>query len=163
MPHLAIDYSAHLADAFDRAALVRELHPLVLAKSGSAGVCKTLMRPAETYVGDGPDAEGAAFVHVEVGLKPGRSEALKGHLAESILLLLGEHLRADGVVLSVEVRELSRSYRLTSAAPRVVQQGRTRPAASAPPTGFAQLSNPSAVSGHSPPGGLRRGAARSCG
>ncbi|MBT2410711.1 5-carboxymethyl-2-hydroxymuconate delta isomerase [Streptomyces sp. ISL-12] len=161
MPHLAIDYSAHLADVFDRAALVRELHPLVLEESGSAGVCKTLVRPAETYVGDGA-GEGAAFVHVEVGLKPGRSEALKGHLAESILALVGKHLRADDVVLSAEVRELAGSYRLSPAAPRV-QRRQTRPAPSASPADSGRLSNTPAVSGHFPRGGLCREVSRSCG
>ncbi|GGQ81232.1 hypothetical protein GCM10010145_58710 [Streptomyces ruber] len=114
MPHLTIDYSVQLADVLDRAALVRELHPLVLERSGSTGVCKTFLRPAETYVGDGAHG-GSAFVHVEVGLRPGRSETLKAHLAEDILHLVDKHLRAggaDGVVLSAEIRELAGSYRL---------------------------------------------------
>jgi 5-carboxymethyl-2-hydroxymuconate isomerase len=115
MPHLTIDYSAQLADVFDRAALVRELHPLVLAETGSTGTCKTFVRPAETYVGDTAGEE-SAFVHVEVGLMSGRSEALKAHLSENILALVVKHLaarRAQGMVLSVEVRELAGSYRLS--------------------------------------------------
>lgn len=117
MPHLTIDYSAQLADVFDRAAFIRELHLLVLEETGSTGVCKTLLRPAGTYVGDGARDEGT-FVHVEVGLRAGRPEALKGHLASSILALLDKHLLRDGVagrVLSVEVRELTGSYRLSFA------------------------------------------------
>jgi 5-carboxymethyl-2-hydroxymuconate isomerase len=160
MPHLTIDYSAHLAAAFDRAALVRELHPLVLEESGSTGVCKTLVRPAETYVGAGADAADG-FVHVEVGLKPGRSEALRAHLAESILALVDKHLRADGVVRSAEVRELAGSYRLSPAAPRVDR----RPAApaQAPSARSRRPSNAPAVSGHSPQGGLCREPSPSCG
>ncbi|GGS62275.1 5-carboxymethyl-2-hydroxymuconate delta isomerase [Streptomyces griseoviridis] len=132
MPHLTIDYSARLGAAFDRAALVRELHPLVIEESGSTGVCKTLLRPVETCVGDGV-GEGDAFVHVEVGLKPGRSEALKGRLAESIVALVGKHLRADGAVVSAEVRELAGSYRLDPPARADAYRGGTlrvcRPAA----------------------------------
>ncbi|KOV67603.1 5-carboxymethyl-2-hydroxymuconate Delta-isomerase [Streptomyces sp. MMG1121] len=119
MPHLTIDYSAHLVGSFDPAALVEELHPLVVEESGTRGVCKTLLRPAETYVGDRPSRE-AAFVHVEVGLMPGRPEVLKARLAEGVLALLDKHLRVEGVppdaVLSAEVRDLAGSYRLSPSA-----------------------------------------------
>ncbi|OLZ68837.1 5-carboxymethyl-2-hydroxymuconate delta isomerase [Streptomyces sp. IMTB 2501] len=117
MPHLAIDHSACLAGAFDVCALVKELHPLVVEESGSSGVCKTLVRPVETYVGEPPSRE-TVFVHVEVGLMPGRSEAQKARLSESVLDLLARHVPAgDGaeehVVISVEVRDLAGSYRLS--------------------------------------------------
>jgi 5-carboxymethyl-2-hydroxymuconate isomerase len=120
MPHLTIDYSSRLAGAFDARAFVEELHPLVVEESGTSGVCKTLLRPAETYVGDAPGTQ-AFFVHVEVGLMPGRSEARKARLSESVLALLGKHLPArDGdrerVFLSVEVRDLAASYRLSPSA-----------------------------------------------
>lgn len=117
MPHLTLDYSSHLAGVLDASALVRELHPLVLAESGSAGVCKTLVRTAETYVGDMSSGR-SGFVHLEVGLLSGRPEAQKARLSESALALLGRHLRAAGVpdvVCSVEVRELAGTYRLSSA------------------------------------------------
>ncbi|GAB1326037.1 5-carboxymethyl-2-hydroxymuconate Delta-isomerase [Streptomyces sennicomposti] len=111
MPHLTIDCSEQLADALDRPALLRELHRLVLRDSGSTGVCKTAFRRAETYVGDGA----GGFVHVEVGLMPGRSEALKARLSEHILALLVACLptaRGGGATCSVEVRDLAGSYRL---------------------------------------------------
>ncbi|MFB7629703.1 5-carboxymethyl-2-hydroxymuconate Delta-isomerase [Streptomyces sp. NPDC056149] len=115
MPHITVDYSAQLAGVFDRRAFVRELHPLVLAETGSAGVCKTFFRAAaDTYVGDGEAGE-AAFVHVAVGLLPGRPDELKGRLSEDVLALLGKHLPghdAHDVVTSVEVRDLADSYRL---------------------------------------------------
>ncbi|WP_369368389.1 5-carboxymethyl-2-hydroxymuconate Delta-isomerase [Streptomyces sp. CG4] len=120
MPHLTIDHSAHLAGAFDACALVKELHPLVVEESGSSGVCKTLVRPVETYVGD-PASREAAFVHVEVGLMPGRSETQKARLSESVLALLARHVPAvEGTegrtVISVEVRDLAGSYRLSPSA-----------------------------------------------
>ncbi|WBO68406.1 5-carboxymethyl-2-hydroxymuconate Delta-isomerase [Streptomyces camelliae] len=119
MPYLTVDYSSHLAGTFDRAALVKELHPLVVEESGTRGVCKTLFRPVETYVGDRP-CEEAAFVHVDVGLMPGRPEALKARLSEGVLALLEKHLRVEGVppdaVFSVEVRDLTGSYRLSPSA-----------------------------------------------
>lgn len=117
MPYLTIDYSSHLAGAFDACALVKELHPLVVEESGTSGVCKTLLRPAQTHVGDRASGE-AAFVHVEVGLMPGRPEAQKARVSEGVLALLVKHLPADGrggeqVWVSVEVRDLAASYRLT--------------------------------------------------
>jgi 5-carboxymethyl-2-hydroxymuconate isomerase len=116
MPHLTIDYSSRLAGVLDMGVLVKELHPLVLEESRSAGVCKTLVRPVDTYVGDMSSGE-TGFVHIEVGLLPGRPERRRARLSESVLALLAGHLRAAGVpeaVVSVEVRELAGSYRLSS-------------------------------------------------
>ncbi|MFF8287127.1 5-carboxymethyl-2-hydroxymuconate Delta-isomerase [Streptomyces albus] len=120
MPHITIDYSRELEAAFDRRAFVRELHPMVLARTGSAGVCKTFCRPAaETYAGEG-EAGPVAFVHVEVGLLPGRPEPLKARLAEQVLALLDKHLPAAArpggeVIRSAEIRDLAASYRLRNA------------------------------------------------
>jgi 5-carboxymethyl-2-hydroxymuconate isomerase len=137
MPHLTIDYSVHLGSAFDHAALIRELHSLVLEESGSVGVCKTFMRPAETYVGDSEAGTGA-FMHVEIGLKPGRAEALKALLAERVLAVVGRHLRpgpAQDVVLSAEVRELAGSYRLAGDAEVGAGAGQAMPACGSPLSG----------------------------
>ncbi|KUN01073.1 5-carboxymethyl-2-hydroxymuconate delta isomerase [Streptomyces yokosukanensis] len=117
MPHLTIDHSSRPAGAFDACALVKELHPLVIEESGSSGVCKTLVRPVETYAGEVPHTE-AFFVHVEIGLMPGRSEARKARLSERVLALLARHVPGGGgtegqAVVSVEVRDLAGSYRLS--------------------------------------------------
>ncbi|WP_420782917.1 5-carboxymethyl-2-hydroxymuconate Delta-isomerase [Streptomyces sp. LPB2020-019-1HS] len=128
MPHLTIDYSAQLADAFDRDALIKELHPLVLSETGSTGVCKTFFRPAETYIGNDPD-EAALFVHAEIGLMPGRSEALKARLSDGVMALIRRHLpadRAERAFVSVEVRDLADSYRLTPTARSLLPDGRPR-------------------------------------
>ncbi|MGW8375109.1 5-carboxymethyl-2-hydroxymuconate delta isomerase [Streptomyces sp. ODS28] len=118
MPHLTIDYSSQLSGVLDREALLGELHPLILEETGSTGVCKTFLRASEAYVGD--DANAAEiFVHAEVGLVPGRHEALKAQLSESILALLARHLPpeiAARAFLSAEVRELAPSYRLSPTA-----------------------------------------------
>ncbi|AOR36480.1 5-carboxymethyl-2-hydroxymuconate delta isomerase [Streptomyces fodineus] len=121
MPYLTVDYSSCLAaGTFDPCAFVKELHPLVVEESGTSGVCKTVFRPAETYVGDRPSGE-TVFVHVEVGLMPGRPEAQKARLSEGVLALLAKHLPVgdDGeerVFCSVEVRDLAGSYRLSPSA-----------------------------------------------
>ncbi|MGD3108798.1 5-carboxymethyl-2-hydroxymuconate Delta-isomerase [Streptomyces sp. YGL11-2] len=116
MPHITVDYSAQLAGVFDRRAFVRELHPMVVEETGSAGACKTFFRPvAETCVGDRDGAQ-VGFVHVDVGLLPGRSEELKARLSDGVLALLGKHLPGQDdyeVVASAEVRDLAGSYRLS--------------------------------------------------
>ncbi|OWA13907.1 hypothetical protein B9W62_04250 [Streptomyces sp. CS113] len=116
MPHLTVDYSIRLAAVFDRAAFVRELHPLVIDLTRSAGVCKTFFRAADACVHDGSD-EASTFVHVEIGLLPGRSEEVKARLSDRVLALTATCIpaaMAPWAVLSVEVRDLSRSYRLRS-------------------------------------------------
>lgn len=116
MPHLTIDYSSQLDGAFDREILVKDLHTTVIAESGSTGICKTFFRPAEAYVGDQAPGE-SLFVHAEVGLLPGRSEALKARLAESVLAILRRHLpAAEQAICSVEIRDLADSYRLSPSA-----------------------------------------------
>ncbi|MDQ0383193.1 5-carboxymethyl-2-hydroxymuconate isomerase [Streptomyces sp. DSM 42143] len=115
MPHITVDYPRRLASLFDLRAFTDELHPMVLDGSSSAGTCKTLFREATTaYVSHQHSSE-AAFVHVEVGLLPGRPDGLKARLSQAILGLLERHIRmatTDNVVCSVEVRDLADSYRL---------------------------------------------------
>ncbi|MFE9248504.1 5-carboxymethyl-2-hydroxymuconate Delta-isomerase [Streptomyces sp. NPDC007088] len=114
LPHITVDYTARLDETFDRLAFAKELQPLVVETTDSAGVCKVFFRPAaETYVAG---TEEAVFAHVDVGLLPGRPAPLKSRLAEALLHLLHTHVppRPGALpVLSVEVRDLSPSYRLT--------------------------------------------------
>ncbi|MGW7546869.1 5-carboxymethyl-2-hydroxymuconate Delta-isomerase [Streptomyces sp. NPDC054770] len=113
MPHITVDYSPRIADFLDLRVFAHELQPTVLEPSGSVGTCKTLFRQAaEAHVADG-HGDAAAFVHVEVGLLPGRPEAVKARLSEDVLRLLEKHLGTNRpVVCSVEVRDLTGSYRL---------------------------------------------------
>ncbi|MEU6200389.1 5-carboxymethyl-2-hydroxymuconate delta isomerase [Streptomyces sp. NPDC047061] len=115
MPHITVDYSPGLADSFDVRVLAAELQPTVVEGSGSAGTCKTLFRQAaEAGVAD-RYGDGTAFVHVAVGLLPGRSDGVKARLSEDVLALLEKHLGVGttrAVVCSVEVRDLAGSYRL---------------------------------------------------
>ncbi|GAA2312942.1 5-carboxymethyl-2-hydroxymuconate delta isomerase [Streptomyces kunmingensis] len=109
MPHILIDYSDGLAGTVDVPALVAELHPLVVEHVRSVGVGKTFARPSTTYV----DGVAAPFLHVEVGLLPGRPRSLRASLSEDVLALLDKHTSAaPGITCSVEVRELDESYRL---------------------------------------------------
>lgn len=114
MPHIAIDYSAELDDAFDRRGFATELHPLIARTiTTAASNCKTrLRRVDQTLMGEG--AVDGAIVHIVIAIQPGRSQEVKARLTESVLALLAQHLKpADGIRVetSVETREMDASYR----------------------------------------------------
>ncbi|MGY5050006.1 5-carboxymethyl-2-hydroxymuconate Delta-isomerase [Streptomyces sp. 900105755] len=115
MPHITVDYSPRLADSLDLRVFAAELQPAVLEGSGSAGTCKMLFRQAAGARVADRQGDAAAFVHVEVGLLPGRPDTVRAQLSEDVLALLEKHLGVGAtppVVCSVEVRELDGSYRL---------------------------------------------------
>ncbi|MET9442658.1 isomerase [Streptomyces sp. NPDC006610] len=114
MPQITVDYSATLADDFDRPAFARALHAAVVeVAAAKPHACKTQFRRTEdTAVGE--DADGHAIVHVSLGLLTGRTEETKARLTEAVLDLLRQYVKpAGGVALhaSAEVRELDASYR----------------------------------------------------
>lgn len=109
MPHIVIDHSDRLPESVNLAALVSDLHRLVVERVESVGIGKTLARPCTTFVDEVP----AVFVHVSVGLLPGRPERVKAEFAEEVLSLLSLHLSTvANPTYSVEVRDLDPSYRL---------------------------------------------------
>ncbi|WP_309049657.1 isomerase [Streptomyces sp.] len=108
MPQITVDYSAPL----DRRGFALALHPLVVETVDTKPeACKTRFREVEeAVVGDGSTED--AVVHVEIALLAGRADEVKARLSEAVLDLLPRHLKtADGVRLSVEVRDLEPSYR----------------------------------------------------
>ncbi|WP_327175357.1 isomerase [Streptomyces sp. NBC_01335] len=114
MPHITIDYSAGLEDAFDSRGFAAELHPLIARTiSTSTAACKTrIRRVEETLVGEG--AVDGAVVHILIAIVAGRTPEVRAQLTESVLALLDEHLKpADGLRIdaSVETRDLDASYR----------------------------------------------------
>ncbi|MET7341526.1 5-carboxymethyl-2-hydroxymuconate Delta-isomerase [Streptomyces sp. NPDC087866] len=114
MPQITVDYSAELADAFDRPAFALALHPVVAETVDTKiAACKTrFRRTEETVVADAP--EGDALVHVDISLLAGRTPETKARLTKAVLELLTGHLRTvTGPVLhlSVEARDLDASYR----------------------------------------------------
>ncbi|MET9252935.1 5-carboxymethyl-2-hydroxymuconate Delta-isomerase [Streptomyces sp. NPDC048182] len=114
MPQITVDYSAELADGFDRPAFAGALHTAVVEIAAARpAACKTQFRRAEDTV-VGPDAEGHAVVHVTLGLLAGRTEETRNRLAETTLELLRRYaVPAAGTTLhvSAEVRDLDPSYR----------------------------------------------------
>ncbi|MGF1238805.1 5-carboxymethyl-2-hydroxymuconate Delta-isomerase [Streptomyces sp. 2-6] len=114
MPQITVDYSAELADVFDRPGFARALHEATVEIAGARPpACKTLFRPAgETVVG--PDSEGHAVVHVHIGLLVGRTPETKAELTEAALELLRRYVKPGGTTMlhaSAEVSDLDPSYR----------------------------------------------------
>ncbi|MEU1038954.1 5-carboxymethyl-2-hydroxymuconate Delta-isomerase [Streptomyces sp. NPDC005551] len=114
MPQITVDYSATLADAFDRSGFAQALHARVVdTAAAKIGACKTQFRPAEDTV-VGADTGGHAVVHVTLGLLAGRSVETKAELTEAVVELLKTYVKpAGGLALhvSAEVRDLDPSYR----------------------------------------------------
>ncbi|MEZ3182109.1 5-carboxymethyl-2-hydroxymuconate Delta-isomerase [Streptomyces pimonensis] len=114
MPQITVDYSARLADGFDRPAFARDLHTAVVdIAAARPPACKTRFRPAEDVV-VGPDTDGHVLVHVHIALLAGRTDETKARLTEAVLELLRQYVKpAEGLMLhaSAEVRDLDPSYR----------------------------------------------------
>ncbi|MEU7059438.1 isomerase [Streptomyces sp. NPDC046197] len=114
MPQITVDYSARLAEDFDRPGFARALHAAT-AEIAAARLpaCNTQFRRTEDTV-VGADDEGHAIVHVLIGLLAGRTPEAKARLAETALELLRQHLKPTGGLAlhaSAEVRDLDPSYR----------------------------------------------------
>ncbi|MFI7409936.1 5-carboxymethyl-2-hydroxymuconate Delta-isomerase [Streptomyces sp. NPDC049627] len=114
MPQITVDYSAPLADGFDRSGFALALHDAVVEIAAAKyEACKTQFRATEdTTVGR--DVDGHAIVHVTLGLLAGRTDETKARLTEAVLELLRTHVKpGEGTALhaSAEVRDLDPSYR----------------------------------------------------
>ncbi|MET9495484.1 isomerase [Streptomyces sp. NPDC006552] len=112
MPVITVDHSAALDGRLDRPGLAGAVHRACVEHvAARIPACKTRFRRAEeTVVGDA--AEEASVVHIEIALLAGRTEEARTALAEAVLALLPAHLKeAQGVHLSVEVRDLAPAYR----------------------------------------------------
>lgn len=105
MPHLIIEYAAALEQDTD----IKTLVDAAFTAADQSGLftpadIKVRALPFHAYTTGGTDQP---FVHVEVKLLSGRSEAQKKALASSVL----EHLKATlpaSVAISVETNDLDR-------------------------------------------------------
>ncbi|MFE7767074.1 5-carboxymethyl-2-hydroxymuconate Delta-isomerase [Streptomyces sp. NPDC057438] len=114
MPQITVDYSAVLAEGFDRPTFAKALHEeVVRTAAAKPEACKTQFRATEDTV-VGPDTDGHAIVHVTLGLLAGRADDTKVTLTENVLELVRQYVKpAAGLALhaSAEVRDLDPSYR----------------------------------------------------
>ncbi|WP_344861142.1 5-carboxymethyl-2-hydroxymuconate Delta-isomerase [Planomonospora alba] len=109
MPQITIEYSASLAEAFDRRGFALALHPAAAELIGSAlPDFKTRFRPVtEAVIGSGADTE--AMIHVDLAILPGRAPEVKARLGDLTLAMLCEHLKPGtglNIQVTVEVRDI---------------------------------------------------------
>ncbi len=107
MPQITVEYSAEIADFFDRGGFALALHP-VLAEVAATGVAgfKTRFVPLDDVViGDG--AAGVGMVHVRIGLLSGRTAETKKAVSDVAQVVLAKYLApAPGVTVQVSVEIL---------------------------------------------------------
>lgn len=113
MPHITVEYSDALTDAFDRQGFALALHPLVAGiATTKVEACRTRFRRVEEAVlGDG--SGGHALIHIELALLPGRSPQTRTELTAAVLDLARRHTAATpglSVATSVDVSDLSPAY-----------------------------------------------------
>ncbi|MEU1876824.1 hypothetical protein ABZ470_05880 [Streptosporangium sp. NPDC020072] len=109
MPQIVVEYSASLAEAFDRRGFASVLHPAAAELIGSAlPDFKTRFRSiAEAVIGGGAATE--AMVHVDLAILPGRDPEVKARLGDLTLATLCDHLRPGtglNTQVTVEVRDI---------------------------------------------------------
>jgi 5-carboxymethyl-2-hydroxymuconate isomerase len=122
MPHITVEYSRSVADAFDRPGFAKDLHEaLVTVAGGRAEGCKTRFVPLdEEYIADG--APHHAMIHAELALLSGRTPEVKRELTEAALALLRRHTAptpAVGLQFSVDFRDLDTEAYAKYLEPRV--------------------------------------------
>lgn len=111
MPQITVEYSAAVADSFDRRAFALALHPMAAEMIGSAlASFKTRFYAIEEAVIGGGDTS-HAMVHVDFRLLSGRPPELKQRLGAAVLNLARSHVQAVrglDIQVTVEVRDLER-------------------------------------------------------
>lgn len=111
MPHIVMEYSANLADAFDVQGTVDDLHEAAIGSAlfdvaaiRTRAVCRDHYR-----IADGNPANG--FVHVVVRIREGRSDAQKEALGTGLLAALEKRLEkafaGHPLAVTVEVHDIT--------------------------------------------------------
>lgn len=116
MPHLTLEYSANLADEPNIGQLCNTLaHCLAAQRDGEqrvyplGGIRVRALRCDQYYIADGrPDA---AFLHANLKIGAGRSDAVKKATGDALFALIKQHFAAEfqqhGLALSLEIGEFS--------------------------------------------------------
>jgi 5-carboxymethyl-2-hydroxymuconate isomerase len=112
MPHIVVDYSDTLTDAFDRGAFGTALHPVIAKTLDNTTVesCKTRFRRIEeAHIADG--APGLAMIHIAVSILSGRDAATRRELSRAVLDVARAHVSpVPGLTVqtTVDVGDLDR-------------------------------------------------------
>ncbi|MFI9630541.1 5-carboxymethyl-2-hydroxymuconate Delta-isomerase [Streptomyces sp. NPDC052042] len=113
MPHLVLEYSGNVREAFDPAVVFAEIHTVLSAAGGFRPYdFKSRAVRLDTYaVGDGSREQ--AFVNLDIRTFAGKSPATRAAIAEAALAVLtrafARTMSETGCDVSVQVTELDRA------------------------------------------------------
>ncbi|MFM0296310.1 MULTISPECIES: 5-carboxymethyl-2-hydroxymuconate Delta-isomerase [Paraburkholderia] len=116
MPHLTLEYSANLADHASIGQLCNALaHSLDTQRENEqrvyplGGIRVRALRCEQYCIADG--RADAAFLHANLKIGAGRSEAVKKATGDALFALIKQHFAAEfeqhGLALSLEINEFS--------------------------------------------------------
>ncbi|ANB75396.1 5-carboxymethyl-2-hydroxymuconate isomerase [Paraburkholderia phytofirmans OLGA172] len=116
MPHLTLEYSANLADENSIGQLCASLAECLGAQRENeqrvyplGGIRVRALRCDHYCIADG--RADAAFLHANLKIAPGRSDATKKATGEALFEAIKQHFAAEfqqhGLALSLEINELS--------------------------------------------------------
>ncbi|MFM0238673.1 5-carboxymethyl-2-hydroxymuconate Delta-isomerase [Paraburkholderia phytofirmans] len=116
MPHLTLEYSANLAGAESIGQLCRALAQCLEAQRENeqriyplGGIRVRALRCEQYCIADG--RADAAFLHANLKIGAGRSEAAKKATGDALFALIKQHFAAEfeqhGLALSLEINEFS--------------------------------------------------------
>lgn len=105
MPHIIIEYPAHLADDLDIENILKTVHHSI-ADSGlfKANQIKTRAYPFQQFTNAGGNEP---YIHIQARIKSGRDAENKKRLGEEILLGLSK-LNISVSVITVEIIDMDR-------------------------------------------------------
>jgi 5-carboxymethyl-2-hydroxymuconate isomerase len=118
VPHLTLEYSANLADADSIGRLCDTLAQCLAAQRDNeqrvyplGGIRVRALRCEQYCIADG--RADAAFLHANLKIGAGRSEASKKATGDALFALIKQHFAAvfeqSGLALSLEINEFSES------------------------------------------------------
>lgn len=116
MPHLTLEYSANLADNKSIGRLCKTLAQCLAEQSENGqrvyplgGIRVRALRCEHYCIADG--RADAAFLHANLKIAAGRSDAVKKATGDAIFMLIKEHFvdefEQNGLALSLELNEFS--------------------------------------------------------
>jgi 5-carboxymethyl-2-hydroxymuconate isomerase len=111
MPHLILEYSKNLDDDVEIEGLMRRVHQTLFSFGlWDISALRTRAEPRERYfVADGDPTHG--FVHLMVRIRPGRDEATRKLIGETLLKAMVEYLAPAfakrQLAVNVEIEEIS--------------------------------------------------------
>ena len=115
MPHIVVEHSGNLSGSVDVAGLLQCLKQAALetGQVQEEGLRIRALASEHSLVGDGHP--GNAFIHITVRIRPGRSEAVKNRIVETLheaaCAWLQPQFETMALGLTIELQEIDIAFR----------------------------------------------------